>query len=53
MKYWLLNGAIREDEKLALPFAQPVAPVEVEEPDDEEEFGGGYRGGITAGGWMR
>jgi hypothetical protein len=29
---------------LALTFAQPVVPAEVEEPDEEEGFGGGYHG---------
>ena len=36
---------------LALTFAQPVAPAEIEESRDEEEFGGF---GSTAGThWMR
>jgi hypothetical protein len=33
---------------LALTFAQPVAPAEVEEEDDEEEFGG-YGGHSNSG----
>jgi hypothetical protein len=45
---------------LALTFAQPVAPAEVEEPDEEEEFGsyGGIPVQAAAGGcdnatWQR
>jgi hypothetical protein len=41
-----------DGDALALTFAQPVEPAEVEEPDDEEEFWA-YRGSSTAGGWMR
>jgi hypothetical protein len=37
---------------LALTFAQPVAPAEVEEEGEEEEFGS-YRGSGSSGGWMR
>jgi hypothetical protein len=36
---------------LALTVAQPVAPTEVEEDDEEEEFGP-YTGGSSSG-WMR
>jgi hypothetical protein len=36
---------------LALTFAQPVAPAEVEEEDEEEEFGR-YSGSSNSG-WMR
>jgi hypothetical protein len=37
---------------LALTFAQAVAPAEVEEPDEDDEFGGndGFNG---PGAWMR
>jgi hypothetical protein len=39
---------------LALTFAQPVAPAEVEEPDEEEEFGSyGGHSSSGGGGWMR
>jgi hypothetical protein len=39
---------------LALTFAQPVAPAEVEEPDEEEEFGSyGGHSSSSGGGWMR
>jgi hypothetical protein len=41
-----------DGDALALTFAQPVEPAEAEEKDDDKEFGG-YRGGSTAGGWMR
>jgi hypothetical protein len=40
-----------DGDALALTFAQPVAPAEVEEPDEEEEFGG-YSGSSNSG-WMR
>jgi hypothetical protein len=40
-----------DGDALALTFAQPVAPVEVEEKDEEEEFGR-YSGGSNSG-WMR
>jgi hypothetical protein len=36
---------------LALTFAQPVAPPEVEEKDEEEEFG--RHTGSSSSGWMR
>ena len=36
---------------LALTFAQPVAPAEVEEKDEEEEFG--RFTGSSNSGWMR
>jgi hypothetical protein len=47
------QASLDDGDALALTFAQPVAPAEVEEPDDGEEFGGGYRSDSTAGGWMR
>jgi hypothetical protein len=34
---------------LALTFTQPVEPAEVEEPDEEEEFGRYSRIGISEG----
>jgi hypothetical protein len=40
-----------DDDALALTFAQPVAPAEVEEVDEEEEFGR-YTGSSNSG-WMR
>jgi hypothetical protein len=40
-----------DGDALALTFAQPVAPAEVEEQDEDEEFGG-YRGSSSSG-WMR
>jgi hypothetical protein len=36
---------------LALTFAKPVASAEVEERDEEEEFG--RYSGRSSGGWMR
>ena len=43
-----------DDDALALTFAQPVAPAEVEEPDEEEEFGSyGGHSSSGGGGWMR
>ena len=42
-----------DGDALALTFAQPVEPAEVEEKDEEEEFGNGYHGSSSAGGWMR
>ena len=53
MKDWLLHGAIETDDGdvLALTFAQPVAPVEVEEKGEEEEFG--WYSGSSNSGWMR
>ena len=41
-----------DGDALALTFAKPVAPAEVEEEDDEEEFGR-YGGHSSSGGWMR
>jgi hypothetical protein len=41
-----------DGDALALTFAQPVAPAEVEEEDEEENFGR-YTGSSSAGGWMR
>jgi hypothetical protein len=43
-----------DGDALALTFAQPVAPAEIEEPDEEEEFGW-YGGHSSSGGgeWMR
>jgi hypothetical protein len=40
-----------DDDALALTFAQPVAPAEVEEEDEEEEFG--RFSGSSNSGWMR
>jgi hypothetical protein len=40
-----------DGDALAPTFAQPVAPAEVEEKDEEEEFGR-YSGGSISG-WMR
>jgi hypothetical protein len=40
-----------DGDALALTFAQPVAPAEVEEPDEEEAFGR-YTGSSSSG-WMR
>ena len=40
-----------DGDALALTFAQPVVPTEIEEPDDEEEFGG--FGSMTPSHWMR
>jgi hypothetical protein len=37
---------------LAMTFAQPVEPAEVEEVDEEEQFGR-YTGSSSSGGWMR
>ena len=53
MKDWHLHGTIGTDDGdvLALTFAQPVVPVEVEEKDEEEEFG--RYSGSSSGGWMR
>jgi hypothetical protein len=41
-----------DGDALALTFAQPVAPAEVEERDEEEEFGR-YSGISSGSGWMR
>jgi hypothetical protein len=41
-----------DGDALALTFAQPVAPAEVEEEDEEEGFGR-YTGSSSSGGWMR
>jgi hypothetical protein len=40
-----------DGDALALTFAQPVAPAEVEEADEEENFGR-YSGSSNSG-WMR
>jgi hypothetical protein len=40
-----------DGDALALTFAQPVAPAEVEEQDEEKEFGR-YTGSSNSG-WMR
>jgi hypothetical protein len=40
-----------DGDALALTFAQPVAPAEVEEPDEEAEFG--RFAGSSNSGWMR
>ena len=47
------RGQASPDDGDALTFAQPVAPAEVEEKDEEDEFGhvGRYGGGSS--GWMR
>ena len=42
-----------DGDALALTFAQPVAPAEVEEVDDEDEFGNVGRYGSSSSGWMR
>jgi hypothetical protein len=41
-----------DGDALALTFAQPVEPAEVEVSDEEEEFGG-LGGHSSSGGWMR
>ena len=41
-----------DGDALALTFAQPVAPAEVEQKDEEEEFAVGRYGGGSSG-WMR
>jgi hypothetical protein len=41
-----------DGDALALTFAQPVAPAEVEEEDEEGEFAVGRYGGGSSG-WMR
>jgi hypothetical protein len=41
----------RPQNSLALTFAQPVTPAEVEEPEEEEEFG--RFTGSSNSGWMR
>jgi hypothetical protein len=41
-----------DGDALKLTFAQPVEPAEVEEQDEEEEFGR-YTGSSSSGGWMR
>jgi hypothetical protein len=52
MKDWLRGQASLDDgDALALTFAQPVAPAEVEEEDEEEAFGR-YTGSSNSG-WMR
>jgi len=53
MKDWLLKGAIETDDgdALALTFAQAAVPAEVEERDEDEEFGGCSSNGPEA--WMR
>jgi hypothetical protein len=46
------SGGSDDGDALALTFAQPVVPAEVEEQDEEEEIIGGY--GINGqGAWMR
>jgi hypothetical protein len=40
-----------DGDALALTFAQPVPPAEVEEPDEEEEFG--RYSGSSSSVWMR
>ena len=53
MKDWLLKGAIETDDgdALALTFAHAAVPAEVEERDEDEEFGGCSSNGPEA--WMR
>jgi hypothetical protein len=53
MKDWLLKGAIEADDcdALALTFAHAAVPAEVEERDEDEEFGGCSSNGPEA--WMR
>jgi hypothetical protein len=41
-----------DGDALALTFAQPMALAEVEEEDEEDEFGR-YTGGSSNSGWMR
>lgn len=41
-----------DGDALALTFAQPVAPVEKEDPEEEEEFAN-VQGHYGLGGWMR
>jgi hypothetical protein len=41
-----------DGDALALTFAQPVAALPPEEPEGEEDFGGG-RFGNGSSGWMR
>ena len=44
-----------DGDALALTFAQPVAPAEVEEKDEQEEFGrsSGCSGGSSGSGGVR
>ena len=42
-----------DGDALALTFAQSVEPAEVEEEDDEDEFGNVGRYGSSSSGWMR
>ena len=42
-----------DGDALALTFAQPVEPAEVEEPDEEENFGRIGHCGSGRSGWMR
>jgi hypothetical protein len=42
-----------DGDALALTFAQPVEPVEVEGEDEEDEFGCSGRYGSGSSGWMR
>jgi hypothetical protein len=46
------QGSPDDGGALALTFAQPVEPAEVEEPDEEGEFGRGFTGSSNSG-WMR
>jgi hypothetical protein len=41
-----------DGDALVLTFGQPVVPAEVEDKDEEEEFGR-YTGSSSSGGWMR
>jgi hypothetical protein len=43
-----------DGDALALTFAQPVAPAEIEEKDEDEEYGSyGGHSSSGGGGWMR
>jgi phage terminase large subunit len=42
-----------DGDALALTFAQPVAPAEKEDPDEDEEFKGLGNWNRGPGGWMR
>jgi hypothetical protein len=49
------RGQARPDDgdALALTFAQPVAPAELEEPEEDEEENFGRFTGSSNSGWMR
>jgi hypothetical protein len=43
-----------DGDALVLTFAQPVAPAEIEEKDEDEEYGSyGGHSSSGGGGWMR